>query len=58
MSQELQLFNFKKTQVRVVSIDGEPWFVAKDLSDALGYAWNGTARISHVPAEWRGSHPL
>lgn len=54
MSQEVQLFNFERAQVRVVTLDGEPWFVAKDLSDALGYAWNGTARISHVPAEWRG----
>ena len=33
---------------------GEPLFVAKDVALALGYEWNGTARIVHVPAEWRG----
>ena len=24
-------------QIRTVVIDGEPWFVAKDISEALGY---------------------
>ena len=33
---------------------GEPLFVAKDVALALGYEWNGNARIAHVPAEWRG----
>lgn len=28
-------------------------FVAKDVTLALGYKWNGNARIAHVPAEWR-----
>ena len=32
---------------------GEPLFAL-----ALGYEWNGNARIANVPAEWRGSHPL
>ena len=47
-------FHFDSASIRVVTIDGDPWFVAKDLSDSLGYVWNGTARIAHVPAEWRG----
>lgn len=28
--------------------------MAKDVALALGYEWNGNARIAHVPAEWRG----
>lgn len=33
-----QVFQFKQQQdVRAVLIDGEPWFVAGDVSDALGY---------------------
>jgi prophage antirepressor-like protein len=40
--------------VRAVLIDGEPWFVAKDVAEALDYTWNGSARIEHVPEEWRG----
>jgi anti-repressor protein len=36
---ELQIFNNAEFgQIRTVSINGEPWFVAKDISDKLGYA--------------------
>jgi prophage antirepressor-like protein len=34
--------------------DGNFLFVAKDVAIALGYEWNGVARIAHVPEEWRG----
>lgn len=54
VARNVKLFNFDGADMRVVTIDGDPWFVAKDLSDALGYSWNGTARIAHVPTEWRG----
>lgn len=48
-------FLFEKNQVRIVVDDnGDPLFVAKDVAEALGYTWNGTACIDHVPAEWRG----
>lgn len=36
---ELQVFNFNDTPVRVVAgQDGEPWFVAKDVAEVLGYS--------------------
>ena len=41
-------------KVRTVLIDGEPWFVAKDVCEALGYYWNGKKTVAHVPEEWRG----
>ena len=48
-------FSFKGALVRVVTDDiGEPWFVAKDVAEQLGYVWNGTSRIEHVPEQWRG----
>ena len=48
-------FEFESKSVRVVKRDdGDPLFVAKDLAEGLGYVWNGTARIEHVPEEWRG----
>ena len=34
---ELLRFNYRETQVRTVSIQGEPWFVAKDVAEILGY---------------------
>lgn len=40
--------------VRVVTRDDEPWFVAKDVAEALDYTWTGTQRVNHVPEEWRG----
>lgn len=36
---DLRIFSNKEFgEVRTVTIDGEPWFVAKDISDNLGYA--------------------
>ena len=50
----LQIFNFEGEEIRTVIINGEPWFVGKDIAESLGYTWNGTQRIEHVPTEWRG----
>ncbi|MEW9581393.1 phage antirepressor [Paraburkholderia sp. DGU8] len=47
-------FAFEGSLVRVIEVGGEPALVAKDVSDSLGYVWNGAARIEHVPKEWRG----
>ena len=35
-AQEIIPFDFKGSSVRVVMVDGEPWFVAKDVCDILG----------------------
>ena len=54
MSNAIQPFAFEDKLVRTVPDEqGEPWFVAKDVALALGYQWNGAARIAHVPEEWR-----
>lgn len=51
---ELTPFAFGENLVRTLTDEqGNPWFVAKDVALALGYEWNGSARISHVPEEWR-----
>lgn len=47
-------FRFDSYAVRVIDVDGSPWFVAKDVALALDYTWTGTQRIEHVPEEWRG----
>ncbi|QJP49335.1 hypothetical protein HKJ31_03210 [Xylella fastidiosa subsp. multiplex] len=54
MSQSIIPFNFHSHVVRVVMRDGNPWFVAKDIAEALEYRWNASKSISHVPSEWRG----
>lgn len=40
-------YNFEGASVRAVEIDGMPWFVGKDVADALGYADSTTAMRSH-----------
>lgn len=35
MKQPLSLYNFHNNDIRVIEIDGEPWFATKDVCDAL-----------------------
>lgn len=38
-------------EIRIVSISGEPWFVGKDVTDALGYSNPRDAMSTHVDDE-------
>lgn len=40
-------FTFENSSIRVVEIDGEPWFVGKDVAEALGYANAADAITTH-----------
>lgn len=40
-------YNFEGANVRAMEIDGEPWFVAKDATEALGYANSSDAISTH-----------
>lgn len=49
---ELQIFkNAEFGSVRTIAIDGEPYFVGKDVADILGYADPRKAIIDHVDEE-------
>lgn len=49
---ELKIFESEKFgKVRTVIIDGEPWFVGKDVAEALGYANTRDALATHVEEE-------
>jgi anti-repressor protein len=50
----LQIFDFEDKKVRIVIVDDQPCFVAKDIVEAVGAIWSGITRIQHVPEEWRG----
>lgn len=41
------IFKFNFNQVRVIEKDGEPWFVAKDVADMLGYENTREAIANH-----------
>lgn len=51
MENEIQLFKFEEKEVRTLKIDGEPWFVGKDLTDILGYSNSRKALKDHVDKE-------
>ncbi|EKB64834.1 phage repressor protein/antirepressor Ant [Lactobacillus crispatus] len=51
---QLTLFNFENSQLRVVKIDGEPWFVGKDVAQILGYSQPSVAVSKNVPTKDKG----
>ncbi len=51
---ELQNFNFSGQDVRIITINDEPWFVGKDVSDILGYSNSRKALSDHVDVEDKG----
>ena len=52
MENNIQLFEHEEFgEVRVVMIDGEPWFVGKDVAKALGYKDTFAALKQHVDDE-------
>jgi prophage antirepressor-like protein len=50
---ELISLAYFDTPVRAILLEGELWFVAKDVAEALMYSWAGMATIGHVPEEWK-----
>ena len=59
MMNELQIFNNAEFgQVRVVMIEDEPWFVGKDVAEALGYSAPRNAIASHVDKEDKKDAPI
>ena len=52
---EMQIFNNPEFgEVRTIQIDGDPWFVGKDVAAALGYENNRDALAKHVDEEDKG----
>lgn len=52
MSNEIQRFDFKGAALRTLTDEaGEPWFVAKDVCDVLGYTNASKAISDHVDLE-------
>lgn len=51
----LQVFynESENVSIRTEVIDGEPWFVAKDVAFALDITWNGKT-LANIPDEWQG----
>ena len=54
--EETRVFNSPSGNgIRTILRGGELWFVAKDVTEALGYVWKGVSgTINHVPEDFRG----
>lgn len=56
---ELQIFNSEEFgQIRTVTIDNEPWFVGKDVAEALGYVKARNAIANHVEDDDKRYAPI
>ena len=51
---ELQVFDYENNHIRTITKDGEPWFVGKDVAEALGYKEPTKAAREKVDDEDRG----
>lgn len=55
MNNEIRIFeNEQFVKVRTLLIDGQPWFVGKDVAEALGYTNSRKTLIDHVDEEDKG----
>lgn len=56
---ELQIFSSSEFgEIRTVEIGGEPWFVGKDVAQALGYERPTKAIIDHVDEDDKDEVPI
>lgn len=54
MENEIQSFNFDNQKVRTVAINGQPYFVGKDVAEILGYKRTADAIRENVPDKFKG----
>ena len=55
MSNEIVPFNFEGNPVRIINIDGDPWWVATDVTRVLGYSNHHDAIQKHSDQEDRNT---
>lgn len=51
MNENLKIWNYENSEIRTVEIEGEPYFVGKDVAAILGYANASKAVLAHVDEE-------
>lgn len=51
MTNKVKQFNFKGQTIHVVTVDGEPYFVAREVTKVLGYQWPANALRDYVNNE-------
>lgn len=54
MSNLPKLFRYEDKPIRVVIINGQPWWAAKDVCSALEITWQGNKTLASIPDNWKG----
>ncbi|XKH51360.1 phage antirepressor [Chryseomicrobium palamuruense] len=54
--QELKVFDFKGEQIAILQKDGEPWFVARNVTDVLGLDRTAIRRIDEEEKDVHSTH--
>ena len=56
---EIKIFKFNEKDIRTVVVNGEPYFVGKDVATVLGYKDTVNALKTHIDEEdkWGGKSP-
>jgi prophage antirepressor-like protein len=57
MGNQLQLFKYPDKPVRTVTIDGDPWFVAKDVCEILEIG-NSRMALDRIGTSMKGVHSI
>ena len=56
MEKHIQVFNNTEFgEIRTMEINGEPWFVGKDVAEILGYSNTRDALLKHIEEEDRAT---
>lgn len=58
LSKNPSVYLFDKWRVRVVIQAGKPWFIARDVTEALEYTRFDSNLLAHVPEHWKGTNPI
>ena len=56
---EIKRFNHSEFgELRAIEIDGEPWFIGKEVAEKLGYGASRNAISRHIDVEDKKSYQL
>ncbi len=58
MTNRVKQFNFKGQTIHVMTINGEPCFVAREVAKVLGYPWPANAVRDYVNNEDKANYTL
>lgn len=59
MNNEIMIFsNAEFGEIRTLNVEGEPWFVGKDVAEVLGYSKARNAITAHVDSEDKKDAPI